>query len=789
MKNNTLIIALLHIFIVSVLPGFSQNVTSYLVDYNPAPGQHINIETIGTPQAAQKMTENVSNLVSLGSFGGFLIMKFEEACMNHPDNPYGIDFTIFGNAFAGSSEPGVVWVMKDENLNGLADDTWYEIAGSSHFFSETKKDYAVTYFKTSAGNVLWKDNHGKTGHIPTNEYNLQDYYPIPENFPSYPQDSVTFYGTLLESNFVTTSSQELKLAAPLFGYADCHPQVHGADLFLPDNPYTYEKEGAGGNPIDISWATDSLGNYVDLDSIHFVKIVSASLMDAGWLGEISTDVTWVQAVQRRPDISGKENLLVVKPHQQKVLKGDSLKMEAVYFNRGKNFNSLVSFQSLNEKVASIDASGMLIAISEGETQVQFSADEEVQFSSVKVVSPESMQWLTDFSVVYPGDTLELTAKILDIEQEVLHLLPVFSSSVPSAGKIIYTGNKAFFVAVQPGETVLTAAVEGFEVNEQVNVKIQSPADKIKLLLSVKTSYENLLPLQWVEVGQADLNSMVENRQKEYSYLEKITLFDALATGLQKANVPYKFRNDETAGGKLYLYKVEFDGLFSYGWGGKTNPASYARAWIARLNNTQYLNDFDKILLSDGDTLVLYHVPNLLSTWDYTRFLSVNNSAGTADVIEVVLEKTSCTLENGEISESGFMPVGSAVVYSGSTYYTDEQGKVQIESGGDFPLLVYSGNNAILVQEEWVTDVAIPDHKFHTYPNPVNDFIFINSKSHEKYKDTKSRIRIINLTGTVVLDKNNFNFPVNLNLNFLTPGIYHVIIEKNQQLEIHKIIKR
>jgi hypothetical protein len=133
------------------------------------------------------MTENFSSLVSLGSFGGYIVLEFEKVCVNHPDNPYGIDFTIFGNAFSGSSEPGVVWVMQDENQNGLPDDTWYEIAGSHHFHSKTVQNYEVTYFKTDSRDVFWKDNSGETGWIAANSFNLQEYYPTEQYFPLYPK--------------------------------------------------------------------------------------------------------------------------------------------------------------------------------------------------------------------------------------------------------------------------------------------------------------------------------------------------------------------------------------------------------------------------------------------------------------------------------------------------------------------------------------------------------------------------------------------------------------------------
>ena len=73
-----------------------------------------------------------------------------------------MDFTIFGNPLPDWSEPGVVWVMKDENENGEADDTWYQLAGSDYFFSTTLLDYQVSYANPGglrpwmlAGRISW----------------------------------------------------------------------------------------------------------------------------------------------------------------------------------------------------------------------------------------------------------------------------------------------------------------------------------------------------------------------------------------------------------------------------------------------------------------------------------------------------------------------------------------------------------------------------------------------------------------------------------------------------------
>ncbi len=65
--------------------------------------------------------------------------------------------------FDGSSEPGIVWVMQDENGDGLPNDTWYELRGSEYGKAETWQDYAVTYHKPTGIQLPtpWTDNHGQ----------------------------------------------------------------------------------------------------------------------------------------------------------------------------------------------------------------------------------------------------------------------------------------------------------------------------------------------------------------------------------------------------------------------------------------------------------------------------------------------------------------------------------------------------------------------------------------------------------------------------------------------------
>ena len=55
--------------------------------------------------------------------------------------------SIKGNQFPDWSEPGIVWVMQDENGDGEPNDTWCELKGSLYEAEGYVRDYAVTCCK------------------------------------------------------------------------------------------------------------------------------------------------------------------------------------------------------------------------------------------------------------------------------------------------------------------------------------------------------------------------------------------------------------------------------------------------------------------------------------------------------------------------------------------------------------------------------------------------------------------------------------------------------------------
>jgi hypothetical protein len=246
------------IFVICVATLFvstAQNQSPYIskvFDFCPAPGQHVNkypkYDSGDTRETMIKKVENciageTQTVVSLGGFGGYVVFGFDHTVQNVANKN---DFKILGNAFGNSSEPGIVMVSRDENGNGLPDDTWFELAGSEYNSTETIKNYKITHYKTEANYPKWISS-----------------------------DSLIFEGTKLQDNGIDQNGDgSLWLLTTYdYGYADNQP--NNSEL----------------SELDIDWAVDKDGEPVALESIDFVKVYTGVSQICGWVGEISTDIT------------------------------------------------------------------------------------------------------------------------------------------------------------------------------------------------------------------------------------------------------------------------------------------------------------------------------------------------------------------------------------------------------------------------------------------------------------------------------------------------------------------
>ncbi|WP_407401068.1 dockerin type I repeat-containing protein [Sodaliphilus sp.] len=293
-------------------------------DFLPAPGQFTNMMPVTkadmTKADVLKAVANsicgyydeedeeeviAQSMISLGSYGGYVIFSFDHPLVNVKGE---YDMQIFGNAYqanqssnsGGSSEPGIVMVAND--LNG----PWYELAGSEYHNPRTQHDFKITYYKPAPDHVATPDPKNKaivdtsyvawtcnsvdsltTGHVYKNSFHAQSYWP-----EWYEGDEITFEGSKLRCNAADESGQGTYWVQYFYdwGYVDNRP----------DYRYNGTEPQAGQNlGFKLDWAVDSEGNHVDIKQVKYIKVYNGVLQQCGWLGETSTEVGG--AIDLHPD--------------------------------------------------------------------------------------------------------------------------------------------------------------------------------------------------------------------------------------------------------------------------------------------------------------------------------------------------------------------------------------------------------------------------------------------------------------------------------------------------------
>lgn len=293
----------------------------------------------------------VTTGVSLGAFGGYVVLDFgvpakdedgnvTGGIYNDPDNAYGVDFILYGNAMGTWAEPGCVQV----SLDG---EHWYDLAGSLHYRPETTDkgyaiwDYSTTYTHPEAAESEETGANGvavpyastyklrptsteatENGTVAINAWHKHSYFPLYNNYfvalnglstslnglvPQLPDLDLTTFGSYKAKD---TTPAELtlkgvKLVVPkttsggnstapddfLFGYVDCHPNGLRSNVQL--NPYTTGRTSnttSNGDPMDLSWAVNKDGSPKQLDAVRYVRVYTGVQQMNGIMGESSTEV-------------------------------------------------------------------------------------------------------------------------------------------------------------------------------------------------------------------------------------------------------------------------------------------------------------------------------------------------------------------------------------------------------------------------------------------------------------------------------------------------------------------
>lgn len=264
-----------------------------VVDYLCIDSQYTN--GIGAGNGASPWVSLSGSITSIGNFGGYITYYYDDAITDNPNNKYGIDFYVYGNANKDTStstktsffEPGQAWVSEDG-------ENWYALAGSAHYDDGVDWNYSVTYTKSSNGKTAWTDSHGNThnGLSYSGVYPSASIYTMNDLAAS---DNITLSGIALPArNGKIATAGEATDAYPVkWGYADCFVNgTKGKDV----NPYTDNTNfDLQTNGFDLKWAVDENGEPVDVSDkeFHYVKIVSSSNLWHSAFGEKSPEIAGV----------------------------------------------------------------------------------------------------------------------------------------------------------------------------------------------------------------------------------------------------------------------------------------------------------------------------------------------------------------------------------------------------------------------------------------------------------------------------------------------------------------
>ena len=255
--------------------------------------------------------------VSLGAFGGYIDFYFQGGIRNDAENPYGVDFVVYGNAFNGNPEAGAVQVSED----GI---TWYELAGSMYYdgnfnftgtktankfasaYTGTLRNATISFSKDSSSiYATVKDAAGATKVNAEKFIASTAWWPTAGN--GYPAIAahvnsnsigtsnvqVTCNDTTFASTGVTMIPDSNTTADYAFGYADVTPNGSPAAYGDAVNPYTpYTNGKTGGDGFDLEWAVDiTTGLPIDVSDMtfHYVRVYTA-VLDSAVFGETSTEI-------------------------------------------------------------------------------------------------------------------------------------------------------------------------------------------------------------------------------------------------------------------------------------------------------------------------------------------------------------------------------------------------------------------------------------------------------------------------------------------------------------------
>lgn len=299
-------------------------------NYLPALGYWINDpcyndadKALGAPLSGGTWAQDNNSVVSLGGFGGQIVLAFDHNVENNPANPLGLDAIVFSNSFwpdgnqTHFTEPATIEIMPELNDNNTPGDDpceiWYLIPGSDLNDAST---YRTKQWQKDGGGLPsgwypdftdWPDQYQTSAYELSRNFQANGSVVNPYFLDSDPCNNhlEAYWGYAEYTPTIKLGDRDADDAND--GYGDC-PNMP-AEIFytIPDDPFLVgiTPASGGGDAFDIEWAVEpNTFQPANLKSFRYIRITTAIEYYAGAIGEISAEIDGVSDVRPVGDING-----------------------------------------------------------------------------------------------------------------------------------------------------------------------------------------------------------------------------------------------------------------------------------------------------------------------------------------------------------------------------------------------------------------------------------------------------------------------------------------------------
>jgi len=267
-------------------------------NYLPAPGCWVDrIEypyfingayALGPVSDASIKSQKNAGIVTLGGFGGKIVLAFDHDVENNPANPMWLDSIVFSNAWPDPCS----WRTQHWGIDDPCILKWPDFIGwPSAFDTNAFEIFPVYEYVDDYAWVL--SNPYRNDGDPTNDH-LEYYWGYAELSPR-------------------VKLGDRNVDDRLDTYGDCPNITHELFYTFPDDPYTLgiDPGSCGGDAFDISWAVDPCTwQPANLQSFRYIRITTAAdirSLDELWLN-ISAEIDAVSDVRPYGDINGDDKV-------------------------------------------------------------------------------------------------------------------------------------------------------------------------------------------------------------------------------------------------------------------------------------------------------------------------------------------------------------------------------------------------------------------------------------------------------------------------------------------------